>query len=73
MWVRSQEKKVLNDVNSFWLDDRGGPPYILKCSVVGSGDSETIGKFTTKEAVLEELDRLDKRLNAFQISEDVHG
>ncbi|MDD4985624.1 MAG: hypothetical protein PHQ43_07535 [Dehalococcoidales bacterium] len=72
MWVRSQEKKVLNDANSFWLDHRGGPPYLLKCSIAGGG-TETIGIFTTEKAVLEELDRLDNRLNAFQISEDTHG
>ena len=68
MWVRSQNEKALTDAVSIWIEP-GKDFTLLKCSI-GENDSETIGKFATEEAALEELDRIALGLCPVQIRGD---
>jgi hypothetical protein len=69
MWIRSQNKAAIHNVHSVWLDPVGEDSsiYNLKCETHPNGPDDMgwiLGTFPTEEAVLEELDAIERAINA---------
>lgn len=59
LWVRSQDKRILQKVDNIFLDAN----YEDKRISTYDGDSITLGEYKTKERALEVLDEIQEYIN----------
>ena len=59
LWIRSQDKEVLQKITSLFVNDDG---YIFSYDYINSNEV-FLGKYKTKERALEVLDEIQKILN----------
>lgn len=60
MWIRSQNKLTLQDVNRFVIEQ-----FEIGIYIVGNGC--TLGIYSTKEKAIRVLDEIESQLNEFDL------
>lgn len=60
LWVRSQDKRILQKVNNIFLDAN----YENKRVSTYDGDNVELGTYETKERALEVLDEIQEKIKA---------
>ena len=68
LWIRSQDKRILQKVNNIFLDAN----YENKRIVTYDGDNTELGTYETKERALEVLDEIQKLLKTAELNDDIN-
>ena len=66
LWVRTQDKRILQKVNNIFLDAN----YENKRIVTYDGDNTKLGTYETKERALEVLDEIQNKINLINLGHD---
>ena len=60
VWIRSQDRKILTATYQVYASLTG----VVRAVIVGSGDTDVIGTYSTQERALQVLDKIQEHIKS---------